>query len=253
MRTGMGTRAQPLMVAATTAGDDPASFARSEHDECARIIDDPDRAAHRFAYIRNVPEDADPWDEKLWPLANPALGEFLSIMSLRQEAIEAQNDPSKENAFRQYRLNQWVAQSHRWMPMHLYRRCTGTVTPAPDWLRAELVSRRAYGGLDLAAKLDFTAWALVVPDGLDDGAASMLWRFGLPQAAVDFLDQRTNSRISQWADGGWITVTPRRRHRLRHHLRRHRRVLPNLPGHGRRLRRVVRRTCSAGDPEADPT
>lgn len=29
MRTGMGTRAQPLVVAATTAGDDPASFARA--------------------------------------------------------------------------------------------------------------------------------------------------------------------------------------------------------------------------------
>jgi phage terminase large subunit-like protein len=67
---GMGTRAQPLMVAAT-AGDDPASFARSEHDECIRIIDDPQRAAHRFAYIRNVPEDADPWDEKHWAVGQP--------------------------------------------------------------------------------------------------------------------------------------------------------------------------------------
>lgn len=101
MRTGMGARAQPITVAVATAGDDPASFARTEHDECVRIIDDSDRARHRFAYIRNVPEDAGPWDEKLWPLANPALGEFLSIKALRQEAIEARNDPSKENAFRQ--------------------------------------------------------------------------------------------------------------------------------------------------------
>jgi len=208
MRTGMGTRAQPLIVAATTAGDDPASFARSEHDECVRILDDPDRARHRFAYIRNVPEDADPWDEANWRLANPALGDFLSVRSLRQEAAEAQNDPSKENAFRQYRLNQWVQQAHRWMPMHLYRRCTGTPAPSPEWLRGELAGRRAYAGLDLAAKLDMTAWALIVPDGLDDGTASMLWRFWLPEAAVSFLDKRTNGRVSQWADAGWITVTP---------------------------------------------
>ncbi|MFE0021919.1 terminase large subunit [Amycolatopsis sp. NPDC059021] len=207
MRTGMGTRAQPMMIAATTAGDDPASFARSEHDECVRIQDDPDRARHRFAYVRNVPEDADPWDEKNWPLANPALGDFLSIRSLRQEAAEARNDPSKENSFRQYRLNQWVQQAHRWMPMHLYRQCTGTVAPAPSWLRAELAGRRAYGGLDLAAKLDMTAWSLLVPDGLD-GVPSMMWRFWLPEAAVKFLDSRTNGRVSQWADGGWITVTP---------------------------------------------
>ncbi|MEV0083338.1 terminase TerL endonuclease subunit [Saccharopolyspora sp. NPDC050642] len=185
MRTGMGTRMQPMMIAATTAGDDPASFARSEHDECVRIMDDPDRARHRFAYVRNVPEDADPWDERNWPLANPALGDFLSIRSLPQEAEEAR-DPSKENAFRQYRLNQWVQQSHRWMPMHLYRQCAGTVAPAPDWLRAELAGRRAYGGLDLAAKLDMTAWALLIPDGLD-GMPSMLWRFWLPESAVQFL------------------------------------------------------------------
>lgn len=149
----------------------------------------------------------DPWDESNWPLANPALGDFLSIRSLRQEAEEAKNDPSKENAFRQYRLNQWVQQSHRWMPMHLYRQCAGTVAPAPDWLRAELAGRRAYGGLDLAAKLDMTAWALLIPDGLD-GIPSMLWRFWLPESAVHFLDGRTNGRVSQWAEGGWITVTP---------------------------------------------
>lgn len=93
--------------------------------------------------------------------------------------------------------------------MHLYRRCTGTTAPTPEWLRGELAGRRAYAGLDLAAKLDMTAWALIVPDGLDgDGVASMLWRFWLPEAAVSFLDKRTNGRVSQWADAGWITVTP---------------------------------------------
>ncbi|MEU6266228.1 hypothetical protein [Saccharopolyspora shandongensis] len=78
-----------------------------------------------------------------------------------------------ERALRQYRLNQWVQQSHRWMPMYLYRQCGDTVASAPDWLRAELAGRRAYGGLDLAAKLDMTAWVLLIPDGLD-GMPSML-------------------------------------------------------------------------------
>ena len=31
MRTGMGARTQPLMIAATTAGNDPTSFAQEEH------------------------------------------------------------------------------------------------------------------------------------------------------------------------------------------------------------------------------
>jgi phage terminase large subunit-like protein len=207
MRTGMGTRMQPLMIAATTAGNDPASFAKSEHDECVKIADNPARAPHRFVYLRNLPDDADPWDERNWFVFNPALGDFLSIEALREEAQEARNDPKRENAFRQYRLNQWVRQSTRWMPMHLYQLCAGTEAGEPAALRAQLARRPAWGGLDLASKLDLTAWCLIVPDGLDDHV-SALWRFWLPEAGVEFLDKHTDNRVTQWANAGWITVTP---------------------------------------------
>jgi phage terminase large subunit-like protein len=207
LRTGMGTRAQPLMIAATTAGNDPASFAKSEHDECVKIQDDPARAPHRFVYLRNLPEASDPWDEANWFFSNPALGDFLSIEALREEAREARNDPARENAFRQYRLNQWVAQSSRWMPMHLYHACAGTEVDAPRRLRERLAGRAAWGGLDLASKLDLTAWCLAVPDGID-GHPSVVWRFWLPESAVVFLDEHTDHRVSKWVEGGWITTTP---------------------------------------------
>lgn len=207
LRTGMGTRVQPLLLAATTAGNDPTSFAKSEHDECVKIAEDPSRAPHRFVYLRNLPADADPWDEANWYFSNPALGDFLSLEALREEALEARNDPARENAFRQYRLNQWVSQSTRWMPMHLFTACTGSEFTDPARLR-ELVARRpAWGGLDLASKLDLTAWCLVVPDGID-GHVSALWRFWLPEAGVDFLDEHTDHRVSQWVEQGWITTTP---------------------------------------------
>jgi len=207
LRTGMGTRVQPLLLAATTAGNDPTSFAKSEHDECVKIAEDPSRAPHRFVYLRNLPADADPWDEANWYYANPALGDFLSLAALREEALEARNDPARENSFRQYRLNQWVSQSTRWMPMHLYTACTGTEFAEPARLR-ELVARRpAWGGLDLASKLDLTAWCLIVPDGID-GHVSALWRFWLPESGVDFLDEHTDHRVSHWVEQGWITTTP---------------------------------------------
>jgi phage terminase large subunit-like protein len=206
MRTGMGTRLEPLLLAATTAGNDPASFAKAEHDEFVKIAEDPARAPHRFVYLRNTPADADPWDEANWYHANPALGDFLSLTSLREEALEARNDPLKENSFRQFRLNQWVNQASRWMPMHLYLLCTGTKHDEPARLRESLARRPAWGGLDLASKLDLTAWCLVVPDGVD-GHPSALWRFWLPEAGVSFLDERTEGRVSQWAEQGWITVT----------------------------------------------
>jgi phage terminase large subunit-like protein len=45
-----------------------------------------------------------------------------------------------------------------------------------------------------------------VPDGID-GHVTALWRFWLPEAGLTFLDERTDHRVSRWAEQGWITVT----------------------------------------------
>jgi phage terminase large subunit-like protein len=200
LRTAMGTRAQAMMVAATTAGDDPASFAAVEHAECERIAEQPHRAKHRFVYCRNTPKKADPWDERNWRHANPALGEFLSIESLREEAAEAKLDPAKENAFRQYRLNQWVQQTTRWMPLHLWDRCGGLV------VEEKLKGRRCVAGLDLASTTDLAAWVLLFPpDGA--GRFEVLWRFWTPEAQVKFLSSHTGGQAAVWVKQGLLRAT----------------------------------------------
>lgn len=207
-RTGMGSgaRRQPMLAAATTAGNDPAGFAAAMHAEMQRVADDPDRAPHVFAYMRNTPREADPFDEKNWPHANPALGDFLSIEAMRKEAIEAKNDPAAENSFRQFKLNQWVNQASRWMPMHLYKESAGNLWLKPDWGRDELKGRVAWAGFDLAAKMDLSAWCLVFP-GLDGEPLDVLWRFWLPEAAVPHLDKYNDGKVSRWVADGWITET----------------------------------------------
>lgn len=207
MRTAMGARAQPLMLAATTAGDDLQSFAASEHNEMQRILDDPARAPHVFVFMRNTPRDANPWDERLWRHANPALGTFLSVQALREEALEARNDPRKENSFRQFRLNQWVSQSTRWMPMDLWDDAPGDLWLTPDWGRQALAGRECYAGFDLAAKFDLCAWALLFPPAGPDDPAHMTWRFWLPETGLAKLDRLHDGAFSQWAKAGWVTVT----------------------------------------------
>lgn len=206
MRTAMGARTQPLMVAATTAGDDLSSFAHNEHNECLRVQDDPDRAKHRFVYIRNLPHDADPWDESLWPQANPALGDYLSISALRQEAEEARNDPSKENAFRQFRLNQWVNQATRWMPMHLYDTCEGEPWLRPDWRTEALLGREAWVGLDLSARSDLTAMATLLVPKVKGDPVDVVFRFWIPEDVLPGLDAATSGQASVWVRDGWLTV-----------------------------------------------
>lgn len=209
MRTSMGARTQPLLLAATTAGDDPQSFAKLEHDEMVRIHDDPSRAPHVFVYMRNLPADADPWDEANWFMPNPALEDFLSIESLREEAMEAKNDPTKENAWRQFRCNQWVSQASRWMPMHLFDDNAGPVWAGPDEGRARLAGRLAYAGFDMSAKRDLTAWCLLLPPGGDDdpeGPVQAMWRFWLPEEGLRKLDRVNDNKFSGWANNGWLTI-----------------------------------------------
>ncbi len=202
LRTAAGTRTQPLFLSLTTAGNDPGGFAGVMHDEMVKISEDPKRAPHVFTYIRNTPVDADPWDEKNWHYANPALGSFLSIDTLRQEAIEAHNEPRHENSFRQFRLNQWVTQVTRFMPLHQWDACVGEVMPDPEWRVDQLAGAKAYGGLDLSAKLDLTALSWWLPD-----PGWMLWRFWLPEAALGQLDKGSGGKASAWAAAGWITLT----------------------------------------------
>jgi phage terminase large subunit-like protein len=207
MRTAMGARDQPLMVAATTAGDDPQGFAATEHAEMMKVAEDPERAPHVFVFCRNTPMDADPWDENNWAYPNPALNDYLSIQALRDEAQEARNDPSKENSFRQFRLNQWVSQATRWMPMHLWDNSSHKLWLDRDWGRETLLGRPCFGGLDLAAKFDLTAWALLFPGDDPSDPVDMLWRFWVPESGLERLDALNDGKFTRWARAGWITVT----------------------------------------------
>lgn len=207
MRTSAGSRPEYLLAAATTAGSDPSSFAAAEHAEYVKITEDPSRAPHRFAYLRNTPVDADPYVEDNWGFANPALGDFLNIDALRNEAAEAINDPTKENEFRQFRLNQWVSQATRWMPMGLYGQCTGDLWPTADWGLKLMLGREAWAGLDLSAKQDLTSLCVFVPPkGEQPGHA--LWWHWIPEEAFRGLDTLTSHKASSWVKQGFLRVMP---------------------------------------------
>ena len=212
LKTAEGARVQALFLRFTTATNDPASWSAKEHDEAERVAADPERAPHRHVVLYNIPKEADVFDERNWLLANPALGDFLSVEVLRRDALEAANDPAKENEFRQFRANQHVQQVTRWMPLHVWDGCTG---PVGRWdasyvsiVRERLAGRRCFAGLDLASTTDLAAWALWFPPAGDGAPGTVLWRFWAPEAQVAHLDRRTGGRASTWVRQGWLTTTP---------------------------------------------
>jgi phage terminase large subunit-like protein len=201
--TGWGTRDQALMVAATTAGEDPVGLCATEHDFSERVLANPALDRHRLVFMRNVPVDADWTDPKVWKHANPALGSFLSLRVLRAECKAAVAAPEKQRAFRQYRCNTWgLGSVSRWVPLEAWDATAGLVVPE------QLHGRRGYGGLDLASTTDLAAWCLTFPDGAEPEGYDALWRFWAPEARRGDLDARTGGQASVWARQGFLTFTP---------------------------------------------
>lgn len=221
IRTAVGARLHPLLVCMTTETNDSTSFGADMIDEAERIVEDPARMPHAFSFVRKMPRNDDElarlhriypddprlpvsldvWDEANWSWPNPALGEFLSVTTIRQEAMEAQLDPKKENGFRQFRMNQRVQQVTRYIPMDLWDLNIGEQAPVPDWLDGKFAGRKVWAGLDLSSKLDMTAWCLLSEDGW------VKWRFWVPEAVVPTLDDHTGGSMSQWIDDGWVVAT----------------------------------------------
>lgn len=198
LRTGFGARAEPLLLLATTADNDPAGFAAQERAWSERVAEDPELDRARLVVLHAVPQDADWTDESTWKLANPALDDYLDRRILRAECKKAIANPAEERAFRQYRLNQQQSQAGR--AVNLDRWDDGAASP-PD-----LAGRECYAGLDLASVSDLASYVLDFPDG--EGGHDVLYRVFTPEAALKQLDRRTGGKASAWAAAGLLTVTP---------------------------------------------
>lgn len=222
LRTADGTRVQPLFLLVTTETNNPASFGADMIDEAERIVEDPARTPHAFAFVRKMPRtdeeldrlhrlypghprlpvSTDVFDERNWYWPNPALGSFLTVESMRKSAIDARNEPAKENGYRQYKLNQRVSQVTRWIPMHLWDR------NGPGLLgeiEGELADEACFAGLDLASTTDLAAWVLFFPS--TSGRHRTLWRFYTPEAQIPALDSYTAGKASVWVREGLLVAT----------------------------------------------
>jgi phage terminase large subunit-like protein len=101
----------------------------------------------------------DDWtDPEVWKKANPSLGITVGIDKVQQACESAKQNPGEENAFRQLRLNQWVKQAVRWMPMEKWDACA---FPTEN----ELEGRVCYGGLDLSSHNGYHGIRVGVPAG----------------------------------------------------------------------------------------
>lgn len=199
LSTAQGAREQSLQFNISTAGWDQLSVCFEQHELVRQISEGTTNDPTFFGVVYGAPMDADWTDEKVWLAANPSLGQTASVDFYRERCTKAKNQPTEQNAFRTLLLSQWVGQAERFIPMEGWDACDDE-PPKPD-------GRRAYGGLDLSATTDLTAFAVV---SQRDQVLDIYCHAFLPAEGIIDRERRDKAPYRVWAEQGFLTLTPGR-------------------------------------------
>ena len=202
MTKGSGdARMQPLYFLITTAGTDTHSICYETHQKAKDIIEGRKIDPTFYPVIYGADESDDWTDPKVWKKANPSLDITVGIDKVKAACESAKQNPGEVNAFRQLRLNQWVKQAVRWMPMEKWDKCAFSVD------EDELEGRVCYGGLDLSSTTDITAFVLVFPPLDNEDKYIILPYFWIPEDNLTLRVNRDHVPYDVWERQGYLQTT----------------------------------------------
>ena len=202
MTKGSGdARMQPLYFLITTAGTDTHSICFETHQKALDILEGRKIDPTFYPVIYGAGDTEDWTDPKVWLKANPSLGETIGMDKVEAACESAKQNPGEENSFRQLRLNQWVKQSVRWMPMDKWDACAYPVN------EEMMEGRVCYGGLDLSSTTDLTSFCLVFPPEDEAEPYYVLPYFWVPEDTLELRVKRDHVPYDLWHRQGYLETT----------------------------------------------
>lgn len=197
MTTSMGAQKEPLALIISTQAPEDAAILSEQIDYGRQInkgeVKDP--TFHLTEY--SLPQEIDPFDEKKWHLANPALGDFRSFEEMRQYAARVRMMPAMMNSFRNLYLNQRVTQHQTFVDEVTWAKCKIDI----DYDALE--GRSCTAGLDLSSKVDLSSLVLVFDD-----TNEVLPIFWSPKDNMGERTKRDKVPYEKWAELGYIEAIP---------------------------------------------
>jgi len=179
--------------------------AATDGDLFSRWLDDAEtsKAPRTVSHLYTAPADCDVLDEEAWKAANPALGKFKSVSSVRDDAERAARMPTEEASFRWLHLNQRIDANAPFVSPAIWRACNARVV--------DFDGLPVFGGLDLSEVSDLTALVLMAPK---EQGGKTTWQvkptFWLPGDGIRAKAKADRVPYDVWHKDGHLEAAPGR-------------------------------------------
>lgn len=202
LEAGFKFRRQPLKLEITNSGFDRNSICYQHHEYSQRVLEQRVEDEAWFAYVCALDKGDDWRDEGIWPKANPNLGISITEKYLREQVKKADGMPAYASKVRRLNFCEWVDAATPWIDGDKWRACE-----VKDLDLMQYRGTRCWAGLDLSARTDLTALALVFlrPDGTGLDAFVFFWA---PQEGIRQREDRDRVPYTVWRDDGHLITTP---------------------------------------------
>jgi phage terminase large subunit-like protein len=198
LETATSARAQPMTVKITTAGSRGATVWEEERSDAVAVVEGRATDDAMLVLIYTLDEGDDPFDEAMWPKANPNLGVSVNVDTLREQAAAAQRSPGRLAAFLRFRMNVPTSVATRAISIDEWDQCAGEPV-IPD-------GAIVYAGLDLASVRDLSALILVHRD--EDDVHHVLCHFWCPEEGIEHRSRVDGVPYADWVRDGYLIATP---------------------------------------------
>ena len=206
LRSGMGSRKQPITYVITTAGFEKTCPCYEMRGDICTILENYDDQNINddsvFGIIYTIDDDDDWMDESCWVKANPNLNVSVYLEDMRIMFATAKRVPSKQNEFKTKKLNIWTESETLWITSNAWALNSHPVD------QAGLLGRQCYGGLDLSSVNDITAWVKCFPPLTAEDRYKFLYHFFIPQAELYERVRKDKVPYDVWINQGFVTATP---------------------------------------------
>lgn len=224
IESATAARAQPMIVKITTAGKRGATAWEEERADAVAVVEGRATDDTMLVLIYTLDEGDDPFDEAVWPKANPNEGVSVAVEFLREQAAHAKRSPGFLGSFLQFHANIPTTIGTRAIDIEMWDRwidAAGVEHRQDEHQPAPPPAAGCYGGLDLASVRDLTALLLwfqaTDPAPTEDdpehfvtleGWYDVLAWFWCPADGITDRSKRDGAPYEDWVRDGFLIATP---------------------------------------------